>query len=317
MSLFPRQLEPVLADMPLGPNSNIYFVDPVNGDDSNPGTSRQNPMATILAAYNKCVAGQHDIVAYIAATSGETQTAAFTWTKDYTHLVGLCAPVRAAQRARIFAVSTLADAVFWTISGTGCIFKNIYWFHGPNSATGLGNVLVTGERNYFENCHFAGGGHATNAIDGCYSLGLNGGGESLFKYCTFGLTTIAAATGVRCVALIGGYPPRVVFEDCFFGLHASNAGAMIVEADDGAWCIEYMLFKNCIFFNETDTAIDTAFELDTVNVARQAVLLVNCVKSPGIDDWEDQAKACVWSGGSMADIGTGSSQGDMIVATAT
>lgn len=316
MSLFPKQIEPVLADMPLGPNSNVYFVDPANGSDSNPGTSRQNPMKTILAAYNKCVSGQNDVVAYVAGTSGENLTAAFTWSKSYTHLIGLCAPVRTAQRARIFAPATGEQPVLFTISGTGCIFKNLYIFNGSANAAALGNVLVSGGRCYFENVHFAGGGHATNAVDGSYSLGLSGGdGEHLFKNCTFGLTTIAAATGVRCVAMLGGYTPRVVFEDCTFAIYASNAGAMILEDDSGgASIIEYMLFKNCLFFNESATAIDTAFEIDTVNVTRQHFLLLNCWRNSGIDDWEDQAKACVWVGGSP-DMGTGTSQGDMVVAS--
>ena len=317
MGLYPKVTRNFELNLPVGPYSNVYYVDAVNGSDDNDGLRPEKPFLTIAAGYAACTAGQHDCVVLISGTSGFTLDAAVTWAKDYTHLIGMCAPVREAKRARIFAASDLADAVFFTISATGCIFKDFYIFHGPDEAAALGNVLVTGERNYFENIHFAGSGHATNCIDGGYSLGLNGGGESLFKHCTFGLTSIAQPTGVRLVALIGGYPPRVRFEDCFFGMHASHADAMIVEADDGAWCIEYMLFKDCIFFNETDTAINTAFEIGTVNVARQAVLLVNCVKSPGIDDWEDQAKACVWSGGSMADIGTGSSQGDMIVATAT
>ena len=316
MSLFPKQEVPVIAGLPLGALSNVYFVDPVNGNDNNPGTSRQNPMKTLEAAYALCVSGQNDVVAIVATTSGLTLTSAFTWSKSYTHLIGLCAPVRTAQRARIFAGAANADAVFFTISGTGCIFKDLYIFNGPAVNTALGNVLVSGGRCYFENVHFAGAGHATCAVDGAYSLGLSGGdGEHLFKNCTFGLTTIAAATGVRCVAMLGGYTPRVVFEDCTFALHASNAGAMILEDDSGgASIIEYMLFKNCLFFNESETAIDTAFEIDTVTPARQHFILINCWRNSGIDDWEDQAKACVWSGG-MADMGAGTSQGDMVVAS--
>jgi len=316
MSLYPKVEEQVLANLPKGPYSNIYYVDPANGDDDNDGLRRQKPLLTIPAAYAKCVSGQHDVVALISGTSGSTLTEPLVWSKSYTHLIGLCAPVRTAQRARIFAASDLDDAEFITISGTGCIFKNIYIFHGPDEATGLGNVKVTGGRCYFENVHFAGGGHASNAVDGCYSLGLYGGdGEHLFKNCTFGLTSMGAATGVRCVALLGGYTPRVVFEDCTFALHATSAGAMIVEDDSaGGSIIEYMLFKDCLFFNESDQAIDTAFEIDTVNTARQHFLLLNCWRNSGIDDWEDQAKGCVWVGGSP-DMGTGTSQGDMVVAT--
>ncbi len=316
MGLYPRDFEPSLAGLPIGPYSNVYFVDPASGNDAAKGTSRKRPLKTLTEAYDRCVSGQNDVVALIANTSGVTLSAPLVWAKHYTHLVGLCAPVRTAQRARIFAASDLDDAVFITVSGTGCIFKDLYIFHGPDEATALGNVLVTGGRCYFENVHFAGGGHASNAIDGCYSLGLSGGdGEHLFKNCTFGLTSMGAATGVRCVALLGGYTPRVVFEDCTFALHATDAGATIVEDDSGgASIIEYMLFKDCLFFNESETPIDTAFEIDTVTADRQHFILLNCWRNSGIDDWEDQAKACVWVGGSP-DMGTGTSQGDMVVAS--
>ena len=314
MGLFPAPVIPQLAGLPVGPNSNVYFVDAANGNDSNPGTALKNPLKTIEEAYDRCVSGHNDVVAVIAGTSSCTLTGALTWSKSYTHLIGLCAPVRTAQRARIFAPSTMADAVFITISGTGCIFKDVYIFNGAAVNTALGNVLVSGGRNYFENVHFAGPGHATNAIDGAYALGLSGGdGEHLFKNCTFGLTSMAAATGVRCVALLGGYTPRVVFEDCTFAMHASAVTAMIVEG--GADCIiEYMIFKNCLFFNEGTAALDTAFELPALNVARQFFILINCWRNSGIDDWEDQARGCVWTGGSP-DQGTGTSQGDMVVAT--
>ena len=317
MSLFPRAAEPALAGLPLGPLSHVYFVDPTHGDDDNVGTSRQKPLKTLPEAYDRCVAGHNDVVALVATDAGITLTAKLTWAKSYTHLVGLCAPVRTAQRARIFAAAAWDGAALIEISGTGCIWKDVYIFNGAAVATALGNVLVSGGRCYFENVHFAGAGHATNAVDGAYSLGLSGGdGEHLFKNCTFGLTSMGAATGVRTVALLGGYTPRVVFEDCFFGLHATNAGAMFVEDDSaGGSIIEYMLFKDCVFFNESETAIDTAFEVDVVDTTRQHFLLGNCIRNSGVDDWEDQAKGCVWCGGNMQDMGAGTSIGDMVVAT--
>jgi len=313
MGLYPVRTRNYELNLPVGPYSNVYYVDAVNGDDDHDGLRPEKPMLTIEAAYAACTAGQHDVVALISGTSGFTLTGALTWAKDYTHLVGLCAPVRTAQRARIFAPAAGEQAVLLTISAQGCIFKDFYIFNGSAAAAALGNVLVTGERNYFENVHFAGSGHATNCVDGSYSLGLNGGGESLFKNCTFGLTTIAQPTGVRCVALIGGYPPRVVFEDCTFTLHASNAAAMHVEAEDGAFCIEYMVFKDCFFFNEAETAITAAFIIAAVDVSRQGIYLINCVRSSGVLDW-NTADACVWAGGSMSDIGAGTTQGLMVVA---
>jgi len=318
MGLFPRAITEYLAalQIPRGPDSNIYLVDPANGDDDNPGTNWLAPLKTLTAAEDKCVANQNDTVLLLANNGSITLTEKLTWGKNYTHLVGMCAPVRTAQRARIFADSAMDDAELIEISATGCIWKNLYIFNGADEVTALGCVKVSGGRNYFENVHFAGPGNATNAIDGAYALGLSGAdGEHLFKNCTFGLTTVGAATGVRCVAFLGGYTPRVVFEDCTFAIHATDSGAMIVEADDADAIIEYALWKNCLFFNEAEEAIDTAFKVDAViNTGRQHFLLLNCWRNSGIDDWEDQEAANVWVGGSP-DMGTGTSQGDMVVAT--
>lgn len=319
---YPGQLGIQGSDAPLGmrllPESVVYYLAPDSptASDDNDGTDPMHPLATLEEAYDRCRAGQHDTVIYVSGTAGITLDAKLTWAKSYTHLIGVCAPVQTAQRARIFAASDMDDAELIEVPGTGCIFKNLYIFNGAAEATALGCVKVSGGRCYFENVHFAGPGHASNAIDGAYALGLYGGdGEHLFKGCTFGLTTVGAATGVRCVAFLGGYTPRVVFDDCVFAIHATNAGAMIVEDDSGGGSIiEYALWKNCLFFNESETAIDTAFEIDVVDTTRQHFLLLNCWRNSGIDDWEDQAKGCVWCGG-MPDMGTGTSQGNMVVAT--
>ena len=253
MGLFPKQFEPSLADMPLGPNSNIYFVDPANGDDDAPGKSRFQPMKTILAAYNKCVAGQNDIVAYIAGTSGETLSAAFVWSKSYTHLVGLCAQTRVGQRSRIFQLSTLTGASpFITVSGSGCIFKNLYVFQGVDDATSLVNVSVTGGRNYFENVHFAGGGHTTQAVNGGGSLKLDGAEENTFKNCTIGVDTIAAATGMMGLLFDGG-AKRNEFNGCRIRMEAGHTAAAFIEVIDVTAITHDNLFDNCILINNSST----------------------------------------------------------------
>ncbi len=314
MGLYPRKTRTIEIDLPAGPYGNVYYVDAVYGSDGHDGLRPEKPFLTIEAAYAACTAGQHDTVVLISGTSGFTLTGALTWAKDYTHLVGMCAPVREGKRARIFAPAAGAQPVLMTISATGCIFKDFYIFNGSADALALGNVLVTGERNYFENVHFAGSGHATNCIDGSYSLGLDGGGESLFKDCTFGLTSIEQPTGVRLVALIGGYPPRVRFEDCFFGMHASAATALIVEGEDGACFIEYMMFKDCYFFNESDQAMADAFLFAAIDTTRQHVILHNCWHNPGIATWENPSSGAIWVSGAP-DMGTASSMGLAVVAT--
>jgi len=280
MGLFPRNINDflVLQGIPRGPNSQVYFVDPANGDSDNPGTNFNAPLASIEAAYALCTTGQHDVVLYIAGTSGNNLAAAMTWSKDYTHLIGWCAPVRVAQRSRIFQTSTLTGASpLIAVSGDGCIFKNAYVFQGVADATSLINILVSGERNYFENFHIAGGGHATQAINGGASLSLSGS-ENLFKNCTIGVDTISAATGMMSIIFpAGSQASRNQFEDCIIQLYAGHTGAGFVEVMDGTAIDRWTLFKRCTFINSNSDnfLMASAFVIPSFAANNSSRILLN------------------------------------------
>lgn len=280
MSLFPKQVEEYLAvtGIPRGPNSNIYMVDPANGSDSNPGTSFKFPLASIEAAEALCTANQHDVVLYLAGSSGNNLAAALTWDKNYTHLVGWCAPTQTAQRSRIFQTSTLTGASpLLNITATGCIFKNFYIFQGVDDATSLINVAVTGGRNYFENVHFAGGGHASQAIDGGASLKLDAAEENTFVNCTIGVDTIDAATGMVGL-LFDSEAHRNVFRDCIFRMRAGNSGAAFVEVADATGIDRDNTFVDCLFINNsTANDMDSAFVIPAGMGEPRTLLLKDCI----------------------------------------
>lgn len=273
---------PVMAGLPFGKNATYYFVDPTNGSDSNDGLSPDNALAGITAAYNKCTANQHDTVFYIAGSSSVTLSAALTWSKNYTHLVGVCAPTMVAQRARIFQLSTLTGASpLLTISATGCIFKNFYIFQGVDDNSSLINVSVTGGRNYFENVHFAGGGHATQAINGGCSLKLDGGAtgsceENTFVNCTIGVDTIDAATGMMGI-LFDGEAHRNTFRNCVVRMRAGNGGAGFVEIADATGIDRDTIFDNCLFINNSGTDMTSGFVIPAGMGAPRKLLLKDCM----------------------------------------
>jgi len=290
MSLFPRAIDEylVLTGIPRGPDSNVYIVDAANGSDSNPGTSYKKPLATIAAAYALCTANQHDVVLVLAGSSGNTLSAALTWSKNYTHLIGMCAPTHAGQRARIFQLSTLTGASpLLTISASGCIFKDFYIFQGVDDATSLINVSVTGGRNYFENVHFAGGGHAAMAINGGASLKLDGAEENLFRHCTIGVDTIAAATGMAGI-LFDGAAQRNVFEDCHISMYAGNAGAIWVEVADTTGIDRYTIFKDCIFTNtnKANYELTAGFAIPAIAGNRPARIFLKDCMGYGAAVWD-------------------------------
>jgi len=297
MGLFPRDIDAFLSyqGIPRGPNSQVYLVDPANGSDSNLGTKLIKPLASVEAAEDLCVANQHDVVLYIAGATKNDLAATLTWDKSYTHLVGWCAPTNIAQRARIMDAGALILSPAINFTATGGIFKNFYSFQGVDEATSLINVQVTGGRNYFENVHFAGGGHATQAIDGGASLLINGGEENFFKHCTIGIDTIAAGDGMAGVRFDGA-GPRTTFEDCLFLMYAGHIGAKFVEIVDSAGFDRFIYFKNCLFLNDSSTITMTeAFTVPAgMGAATHRIVLKDC-SFLGVGDIEDNDRGIVFT----------------------
>jgi hypothetical protein len=284
----------VLTGIPRGPKSHIYFVDGTNGSDLNVGTNFLQPLKTVSAAYDKCVTGQHDTVLVLAATSAINEAAAITWDKNLTHLVGMGAGTHAAQRTRIVC-NAVGLSPFITIAGYGCIFRNLYIWQGQDSALTLINVAITGNRNEFTDVHFAGGGHATQAIDGGASVLITGGSENKFTDCTFGVDTVAAGTGMAAlvVAATGG-AARNVFKDCRFTLHAGHAGSIFVELLGNSGLDRYHVFENCEFVNLSGTAMTEAFAVAAgFDPANKRVLLKGCALL-GATDWDSNNRGIVY-----------------------
>lgn len=260
----------------------FYYLNPSHTNASDTGSlsdKRNNPdrpFATLAAAENALTANQHDTLVYVAGSSSITLTSALTWDKNYTHFIGVCAPTRTAQRARIFQLATLTGASpLINITASGCIFSNLYIFQGVDDATSLINVQVTGGRNFFNNVHFAGGGHATQAIDGGVSLKLNGAEENTFLNCTIGVDTIDAATGMVGI-LFDDEAHRNEFYNSKVRMRAGDAGAAFVEIVDATGIDRDTLFKDCQFLNNSATNMTSGFVIPAGMGAPRKIILDNC-----------------------------------------
>lgn len=274
-----------------------YWVNPATGSDGNEGKSPAKALATVGAAYDKCTSGNNDVVHLIGnATTMTNLSEALTWAKHYTHLVGECAPTMVGQRARMFQLSTATGlSPLMNITATGCVFRNFYIFQGVDDATSLINVQVTGQRNYFENVHFAGGGHATMAIDDCASLFINGGAENTFVNCLIGVNTIAMATGGNALRFDGS-ATRNVFINCMLDLLIGNAGARLVELVDSASLDRWTRFVNTMFNSNSvnkATTMASAFEIPAGHTITAEILLENC-RGKGFTDWDDDNRGLLW-----------------------
>jgi len=274
----------------LGGVGDVYYLDPANGLDTNAGTAPGSAFKSMETAEAALTANQNDVLVYMAGSSGLTLQTALTWDKSYTHLVGACAPTHAGQRARIFQLSILTGASpLITVSASGSIFKDLYVFQGVDDATSLIDVSVTGGRNYFENVHFAGGGHATQAVDGGASLKVVGS-ENKFAGCTIGVDTISAGTGMVGILFAGadGGGARNLFDKCHVSMLAGHTGAAWVEVSGVTSIDRYNIFDGCLFTNTnfTNFAMASGFVIPAIAANRPSrIFLKDCV-GYGASKWD-------------------------------
>lgn len=215
MGLFPRNLNEYVAGMgiPRGPKSKVFLYDPVNGSNSNTGTTWQSPLLTLEAAEALCTANQHDVVLALAGATANVSTAEIAWDKSYTHLIGVGSEVYGVgQRCRVVTSGAAAVHDLITFSGNGCIVKNMQFNNEHATGTAVGAAIVTGQRCFFENVFFM---VPTSTTAASYSLKVSGG-ENVFKRCTIGQHTLvrgAASYGLWIVKGDGDCQ-RNKFVDC-------------------------------------------------------------------------------------------------------
>ena len=262
----------------------VFYVDPSAGNDANSGTGQNKALATVAAAYAKCTSGKHDVV-IIAPTGGTgrtTETAAITWAKRFTHLVGSAAPSQLDIRAGMSFSSAVVSPCF-TISENGCIFKNltIAVFEDINVL-----VKVTGEYNYFSNVHFIGIGNTTTGDDTAgRSVVLDGASENLFEGCTIGVDTVTRSVANSSLELTG-VSARNIFRSCLFPAFTDNAGVLFVDitANDGVQ--RFVIFENCLFLNadvSSSTTMTVGIKVFSANLNGTVVLKDSYMK--GATDW--------------------------------
>lgn len=237
---------------------NYFWVDEANGSDGNTG-GPQDPFATLSQAHSMCTANNDDVV-FLVGTVHTTATIA--WSKNKTHLIGLCAPSQ-NNRARISQTGSTVFTPLVNVTAEGCIFRDLATFHGFANASTQICWTAAGGRNSYQNVEFFGGGDATAAAQaGMRSLLVSGStGENVFTGCTIGLDTVVRATAVNASLEFTGGSPRNKFVDCVFQADVSLAGDLHCTIGSGG-IDRWALFKNCTFLNAINsggTAMTVAF----------------------------------------------------------
>ena len=282
-----------------------WFCKPSSGSDGNDGTTVDRAVKTLSKAHDLATANRNDTVYYFAesntaASTTDYQSATLTWSKDLTHLVGVCAPSVVSQRARIAQLSTATGvSPLLDVTADGCVFSNISVFHGVADATSLIAVRVTGTRNYFHNVHFAGVGDATMSAAGACSLKIDGGAENVFDHCVIGVDTIARDADATEL-LLDGAATRNLFEDCHFSSYISAAGFASVTIADATGIDRWLRFKNCLFTTDSTNQATTQTAVFVIPAMVQGkVILQNSYYltdgASGSGAWEANGRGLIWN----------------------
>jgi hypothetical protein len=264
------------ALMSLNPIGKEFYVWPGVGDDTNDGTSPATALATLKAAHDLTTTGKHDIVYFIASATAYTPptTNGLVWDHDYTHLIGLNSPLPGTgQRCRIVA-TTAADCVIpFTVSGTGCIIKNIQVNNEHATGTAVGSAYVSGLRNYFENCFFM---NPTSTTLAGYALKV-GSSENAFVNCSIGQATNPRAAATYSLWLIVGNTNK--FIHCEFRSWSNSADHALVYVDATSsgsnWGAQ---FEDCLFENY-GTSLTVAIDDNAPGTDHKIILRGDCAMS--------------------------------------
>lgn len=274
-------------------NGRAVFVKPYTGGDGNDGKTIKKSVKTLSKALALATADKNDVVYMIAESNTATsttdyQSAALDWNKDAVHLIGINGGQAINQRSRIAQLSTATNVDnLFTVSANDCLIKDISVFHGVNDATSKGAVLVSGDRNHFVNCNFAGIGHDAQDTADNYSLSITGD-ENLFENCVIGLDTIARGTAATYEVNISGGAARNIFRNCTFISYteAGTFGFLNIPADG---IDRFVIFENCVFHN-FGTAMTEAFHIAAGTSPTGNIILKNCT-GIGFTDWESNVES--------------------------
>lgn len=267
-----------VSGVPVPFTGTYYFVKPNSGSDGNDGKSADSPVKTVAHALSLCTAGKNDVVFLISESNSDSsttdyQSATLDWNKDLTHLVGITAPSRWSQRARIAQLSTATGvSPLFKLSANACYIGNIGFFHGVADATSLICMEVTGQHNVVDTCTIQGIGNAAQVVAGAMDLKLTAAAENLFTNCLIGTDTISRdqnCTGLDCVTAA----TRNYFRDCVFDAYLSNAGYAGVTIGTNGIDLE-LVFERCMFWaKSTNKAIKQTAVFSIPVISQGAILL--------------------------------------------
>ena len=239
------------------------------GASGGAGTSSK-PFNSLQEAHDAATNNNNDVVLLVGTVH---QTAALTWTKNLTHLYGVCAPLKRGKRARISVTGATPFSFLANVSGSGCLFQNFGTFYGFPTVGATTPICWqdTGGRNNYNLVEFLGFGDGTattgtSNLTGARAFKFNSNnGESIWNNCVFGVDT-ETRNATNYTLEIAGNAPRLSLVDCVFEAYLGASGGASSHLLIGAAGIDrYIDFVRCRFHNALNagaTVMEQAFNLN-------------------------------------------------------
>ena len=157
------------------------YVKPSSGSDGNSGKSPTQALSSLSKAQTLMTADKNGVIYLLAesnsagSTTNRIEGATFDFSTDGVKIQGINQQGMFGHRSRIGNTADTTDvSPLMTWSANNSSMSNVHIFYGEADAGDLGCFEVTGERNSFYRCHFAGIGHVDQDAAGAYSLKLSG-----------------------------------------------------------------------------------------------------------------------------------------------
>ena len=281
--LFNQNLMNALQKMGIMTPGDIYFLDPANGDDTYDGMTIDRAFKSLAVAEDALTANQHDVLVYISGATSLSLSAKLVWDKDYTHFIGVSAGVPMAKRSRVFHSANFSPMI--EFSANGCIWSNLYFSYGRGGADNHVLMALTGDRNVFENIHFAAMNHQTEADDAA-SVGveMTGAHENLFKDCVFGNDTIERGAANATLSMVGDSARNKV-SNCLFESWADAATPVAIKvAADG---VDRFLWLEDVLIANHGTSLTQAIDSNITDTSARKVYVSGEFNTIGCTDVAD------------------------------
>lgn len=239
----------ILSNPNLYLSGNVYWLDNSNAlaSDTNAGSERDRPLATLAQAISNFTAANGDL---IVVESGHAQALLTTQTisEADTKVFGL--GTSSAQKPSFTISAASLVSTLFTLSGNGVELHGLRFPVSPITCT---RVSITGEQVVIEGCDFT-----SNTAYDLTSVVINSGDGVEIDNCTFTISAAPALVSSSSQAITSAHTAALynLIRNCTFDGGSSalgwSGGALALNS-----AVQRTVILGCTFLNGSDLVVPT------------------------------------------------------------